>query len=137
MKDQATIKIPNDLLAPAIEAQVTASLVEALGTKEQLLTRIAREFCKKKVDSNGKPTDSNYSTTSTMLEYLTEMALRKAVEDAIGEWIAKNQAKIRKAVTARLKADDKMANAMCDGFMAALTGQISYGFRVMVQKNED
>lgn len=133
MADNATIQIPKDLLEPAIKAQVSKALIEAMSLKTDLLGALAERILLQKVDSeNGKPTDSSYRAV-TWVQWLTDTMTKEAIKEAILAQGAEFKANVRAAVEKELKKpNSKLVKEMSEGAAFAVMESASKGWNLSV-----
>jgi len=138
MSDNPSITIPKDLLMPAIEAHVRAGIVAALGDHTKIIEEIARQACMVAVDRKTGGAPGRYASDGEkvpLLTYLTESALRGVVKEEIRKWVEEQREEIAKVVRKTIRLDQRLAKSLCDGFIDAVTRDISYSFSVRVGKS--
>lgn len=139
MAENATIQIPKDMLEPAIQAQVSKALVEALNIKGDLLSALAEKVLSQPVDSSGKPSTYSGDRDRTWLRYMIESMTREAVIDAIKAQTDDFRANVRAAVEKELKKpNSKLVKEISDGAASAVMAAANGGWRISVNfKRED
>lgn len=99
--DGPTLQIPRDVIEPIIQAQITASIATALGSK-QILVHAVETILQTKVDCDGKADRYSDSRGRPWVEWAVADALKKAVRAAIVEAVAKEEVAIRNEIAAQL-----------------------------------
>ena len=131
MSNEASITIPKDLLQPAISAQVSKAMIEALGSEGKLLLALADRIMTQKVDESGKP--SSYSSSKSYIEWLVENMTKDAIKEAIGEHGAAFCANVKATVEKELKKPgSKLSKAIAESAaQAAISGMSNrYGLEI-------
>jgi hypothetical protein len=100
-EQQATMTLPLDLVKPAIDAQVEAAILKAMGSSDQLVAKIVESIMVMKVDSEGKT--GGYRCEIPWLTWAVNDIIKKAIQKAITEHLAKNAVQIENAITAEMK----------------------------------
>ena len=121
MAENATIQIPKDMLEPAIQAQVSKALVEALNIKGDLLGALAEKILSQPVDSSGKASTYSNDRERTWLRYIIEMMTREAVIEAIKVQTDEFRANVRAAVEKELKKpNSRLVKEISEGAASAV-----------------
>lgn len=133
MAENATIQIPKDLLEPAIQAQISKALIDAMSLKTDVLGALAERMLTQKVDNEGKPTNSNYSGTQTWVQWLTENMTREAIKEAIKAQGEEFKSLVRAAVEKELKKpNSKLVKEISEGAALAVMQTANSGWRISV-----
>lgn len=140
MTDNATVQIPNDVLAPIIQAKITEALGSALGSNSHML-RIAveRVLTQKVEESSGKPSASSWGTCS-FIDYLTGNALREAVKVAVQEALTEQKEAVRSALLRELqRKNSPFIKQLVAGMVTGVfdPARIKYGVVVNVSPKDD
>lgn len=135
MADNATIQIPKDLLEPAIQAQISKALIEAMALKTDVLGALAEKMLTQKVDTEGRPTTSSYHT-QTWVQWLTENMTREAIKQAILAQGEEFKANVRAAVEKELKKpNSKLVKEISEGAAMAVMGAANNSWSMKVEIN--
>lgn len=100
------LKIDQDYISKCVKEVVNASMIEALGAKNDIVENVIRELLNTKVDSDGKPTTSSWHT-----EKLIDFELRKQISEVVKETIKSSIEEKRELLTEMIKKElNKKAN---------------------------
>lgn len=138
MADNATIQIPKDLLEPAIQAQISKALIEAMSFKTDVLGALAEKMLLQKVDSDGRP--STYSNSQTWVQWLTESMTKEAIRQAIMAQGEEFKANVRAAVEKELKKpNSKLVKEISEGAAMAVMGAANktWSLKVEIKRERD
>lgn len=105
MGDIANITLSKDLIEPIVRAQLQASITAALGRTDLLVGQVVQTVMNQKVDSDGKP--SSYSSSSPLITWMAEKAIKEAALEAIKEWFADNKDLMKKQLQAAITKNSK------------------------------
>lgn len=100
------LKIDQKYIAECVKEVVNASMVEALGVKNNIVEEVVKELLNTKVDRDGKPSTSSWGT-----EKLIDFELRKAMCEVVRETIKSTIEEKREILTEMIKKElNKKAN---------------------------
>ena len=105
MSDLAKIELSRDLIEPIVRAQLQASIVAAMGKKEELIGQVVQTVMNMKVDDKGMP--SRYSDSKPLITWLAEDAIKEAAREAIKEWFAENRDSLKKLIRTAIQNNSK------------------------------
>lgn len=117
--EDSTIKIPNDVIQPIIEAKVAAAVTEALGGYERLIETAVGQVLNQKVGDNGQP--STYSNAIPWFKWTMNDCIKRAARAAIEDYFKTHEDVIKRAVVAELS---KKNSPLVKQMIAALTGSV-------------
>lgn len=133
----ATLDLPKSIIEPIVRAQLSASIIAALGGAEQLVGQVVHSLMSKQVDNNGNPSTSSYGT-QPMITWMSEKAIKEAASEAIKEWFAANRDKIKALILESLKKNAKgLAEALVLGVENTIKIGTKYEFEITVQTKKD
>jgi hypothetical protein len=119
--DGVNIQVGSDLVKPIIEAKIQAAVVAALSEDRNMVGNAVAAFLSMKVDCEGHRQTSDYYNKITMMDYLAKDAIKKAVTDAMKQWLSENnQALIDAAKKHISKQSGTIAKSMVDAFTGAI-----------------
>lgn len=117
--EDSTIKIPNDVIQPIIEAKVAAAVTEALGGYERLIETAVGQVLNQKVGTDGQP--STYSNAIPWFKWTMNDCIKRAARAAIEDYFKTHEDVIKRAVVVELS---KKNSPLVKQMIAALTGSV-------------
>jgi len=122
--EDATLKLPKDLLESAIRDNVALAVASAMGDGSRILTEAVSRVLTQRVDSDGKPTNSSYGAVQTYVQWLVNTAIRKAVADCLVSEVGKHEEAIRAEIARQLSLKKspllkQLTDAMTTGVIRA------------------
>ena len=93
MLESPTFQIPRDVIEPIIQAQVVKGLMDALGSREEVVTRAVSFMLNVNVDDAGKPTSYR---GQPWIAWCVMECVQKAVKQTIVEYLVKHQEVVKK-----------------------------------------
>jgi hypothetical protein len=131
-KSTATMQLPMDLIAPAIQAHVNTAVIEALKGGEYLITKLVTEIMGQKVNSEGQK--SNYGADTPWLTWAVQDIVRGAIRESIKEHLAGNAPKIKRAIEAEMKkANSKLVTALVNGMATGMAEKFADDYRCKIE----
>lgn len=127
------LKIDQKYIAECVKEVVNASMIEALGAKNDIVENVIRELLNTKVDSNGKPSNSSWGT-----EKLIDFELRKAICEVVKETIKSSIEEKRELLTEMIKKElNKKANMQkfVDSFINNTTKTLERSWQTKININ--
>lgn len=121
MADEASLKLPKDLLEPIIQAHIQAALAEALGSKSDLLGKMAWQILNQTVNNSGNPVNpSSYEKAGTFIEVSLRLAMQKAFRELLEQELEKHKETLKVHLTSELKKANSpltkaLVKGMCEG----------------------
>jgi hypothetical protein len=133
MSELAKIEIDKATVKAIIDKQVQAAIVRELdGTKDLLFERIVEDLVNSRVNDRGEITRDSWSKT-TLVEWLCREQIKKAAQEAVEQFFAREAPEIQKAVAKELtRQKAKFAKAAVDAMIGAATSSYRYNFKIEV-----
>lgn len=127
------LKIDQEYISNCVKEVVNASMVEALGAKNDIVEIVVRELLNTKVDSRGDVTTSSYNS-----EKLINYELKKQIRDVVIETIKKTIEEKRPILEEMIKKEiSKKANLnkFVDSFINNTTKTLenSYSTKINIE----
>ncbi|HDS1139620.1 TPA: hypothetical protein QDZ75_003691 [Stenotrophomonas maltophilia] len=114
-----TLQIPQDVIEPIIQANITAAIAQALGGSANVLEKAVSTILATQVDSEGKPSNYHHSSHKTWLDWAIGDAIRKAARAAIEEQIGTLQVALKEQMVAQLtKKNSPLIKQIAEGLAA-------------------
>lgn len=136
MAEPATLSLPKDLIEPIIQAHIQSALAEAFN-KEAIISKMAWQILNQKVDSGGKPVQSDYQVAGTFLEVSINKMMREAFTETLAAEMEKHKATLKTYLVKEMsKTNSKLLKTMADGLVEGLvTDGLRYRLTVEIPKN--
>lgn len=136
MPEKATVNIPDDVLLPILQSQVQAGIVAALGSPEDLITKVVENHLKSKVGSDGKKSRYSYDDKHDLIEVMSRACIQKAVRQALQDWVDEKRPAIEEQVKKGLRRKEGVfARAMVDGLVTAIKQSWSFNCEITLGKD--
>lgn len=124
--ETATLQLPKDLIEAAIQQNVAAAMTKAMGGYSSLMSEAVNRVLNQKVGGDGQP--SNYSTSTTFIQWAVSDALRKAVQTALAEEVIKYESEVRRQIVEQLSRKNspivkQLVENMTKGLIEAATNK--------------
>jgi len=133
MNEMAKIELSKDLIEPIVRAQLHASILAAMGQRDQLIGSIVTTIMNTRVDEKGDP--SRYDSAKPLITWMAEKAIKETALEAIKEWFANNRAEMKKQISIAITKQAKnMAEQLALGIAKAT--ESSYRFSVQINPKE-
>lgn len=133
MNEMAKIELSKDLIEPIVRAQLHASILAAMGQRDQLIGSIVTTIMNTRVAENGEP--SRYDSAKPLITWMCEKAIKETALEAIKEWFTNNRAEMKVQIATAIKKQSKnMAEQLALGIAKAT--ESSYRFNVVVNPKE-
>ena len=115
------MKVSGNLVREIVEAKIKTAIVSELGDTDELVAKAVDMLMRIKVNDEGKVSDYSSYNKYSLIEGLTRAAFRKAVREAVCEWVAAKEPEIEEAVARELeKRSGGIARLLVDGLEGAL-----------------
>jgi len=115
-----TLQIPKDIIEPIIQAEITRSIVEAMGPKQAVMQHAISTILNMNVDSDGKP--SNYGNSRPWIDWVIGAEIKAAATAAIKEHLAAHGDAIKKQLAAEMaKKNSPLVKQLVEGMVGAMT----------------
>lgn len=114
-----TFQIPQDVIQPIIQANITAAIAQALGGSANVLEKAISTILSTQVDGEGKPSSYSHHSHRSWLDWAVGDAIRKAARAAIEEQIATLQVALKEQMVAQLtKKNSPLIKQIAEGLAA-------------------
>lgn len=114
---QPTFNIPNEIITPIIEAQITAAVAQAMSGRVNILETAVNQVLTVKVDDKGSP--CNYSGSKPWIDWVVGDAIRKAATEAIQQFVGQHAEQIKQALIKELqKKNSPLLRSLIDGMIS-------------------
>jgi hypothetical protein len=128
-----TFQIPRDVIEPIIKAHVASAVIEALGGGTKLVEDAIMRILSEKVDSEGRPTNSDYNSTTWVLHAMRK-ALREEILATVSAELPKHREAIRGLIQRELrKSNSPLLKQFVDGMVGVLSDKDALSYRMTVQ----
>ncbi len=135
MNEMAKIELSKDIIEPIVRAQLQASITSALGRSDLLVGQVVQTMMNQKVDENGKP--SSYSSSTPLITWMANSAIKEAASEAIKEWFADNKDTMKKQLQAAITKNCKgIAEQFVLSMVKATESKYSHTVQVMISPKE-
>lgn len=133
----ATMNLPMDLIAPAIEAHLNAAVVEALKGSDALIVKLVQEILQVKVNSEGKVSGSTHYDKTPWITWAVHDIVRAQVKESISIHLASYKEKIAKAIDAEMKrSNSRLVRSFVECSTEGLAKALSDNYRMKVTFEE-
>lgn len=114
-----TFQIPQDVIQPIIQANITAAIAQALGGSANVLEKAISTILSTQVDGEGKPSSYSHHSHRSWLDWAVGDAIRKAARAAIEEQIGTLQSALKEQMVAQLtKKNSPLIKQIAEGLAA-------------------
>ena len=114
-----TFQIPQDVIQPIIQANITAAIAQALGGSANVMEKAISTILSTRVDCEGKPSSYSHPSHRSWLDWAVGDAIRKAARAAIEEQIGTLQAALKEQMIAQLtKKNSPLIKQIAEGLAA-------------------
>ena len=135
MNEMAKIELSKDLIEPIVRAQLHASILAAMGHRDELIGGVVQTIMNSQVDEQGKP--SRYGDAKPLITWMAEKAIKETALEAIKVWFAENREEMKKQIKIALTKQSKMlAEQLVCGIVKAAESGSSYQFNVRVNPKD-
>ena len=130
-QEQATMSLPMDLVKPAIDAQVNAAVLKALGSVDGLIEKFVEKVAGQLVDSEGK--SSSYRDSKPWFTWAVEEMVKDALKKAMVEHLAKDKDKLTAAIEAEMRrSKSPLVRALIDGMAKGFAEKLASCYHVSI-----
>lgn len=130
MSSSPTIAIPRDIIEPIIQAEITKSIIEAMGPKQAVMQQAIAAILNLSVDSDGKPSSYN---GRPWIDWIIGKEIRAAAQAAIVEHLATHADVIKKQLSTELaKKNSPLVRQLVEGMVGAMTHPDALRWRLNV-----
>lgn len=129
----ATLQVPNDVIDPIIRAEVSKSIIEAMGGRAELLTQAIASILSTQVDAEGKPSSYSHDRNKSWLDWAVGTAVRSAAKEAIQEAMAQQKDAIKKEMVRQIKmTNSPLVRQFVEGMVNAATAPDVLKYRINI-----
>lgn len=129
---QPTFSIPQDVITPIIQAQITAAVAQAMGPQARVMEQAVAGILSTKVDERGTP--GNYSSNKPWIEWAVGEAIRAAAKAAIEQFVAEQQEAIKAALVKDLsKKNSPLLKSLMDGMISGVFRADNLKYRLNIE----
>lgn len=131
---QPTFQIPQDVIAPIIQANITAAVAKALGSSGDVLEKAISTILAMRVDSSGKPSTYSSDSNRTWLDWAIGDAIRNAARAAIEDQVSTLQEALKQQMVAQLtKKNSPLIKQIAEGLAAGAFSPDAIKWRLTIQ----
>lgn len=128
-----TFQIPQDVIQPIIQANITAAIAQALGGSANVLEKAISTILSTQVDGEGKPSSYSHHSHRSWLDWAVGDAIRKAARAAIEEQIGTLQAALKEQMVAQLtKKNSPLIKQIAEGLAAGAFSPEAFKWRLTI-----
>ncbi len=128
MAEDATLKLPKDLIDSIVKVQVSQAMTDALGGSDQIIKELVHQVLNVSVDRDGKA--CNYSGSMPYITYLMQKSLTESIKAILMEELEKHEKAIRAAIAAELgKKNSPLVKQLVEGMSTGLLASVSDRYR--------
>jgi hypothetical protein len=133
--ETASVTLPKDLVEAAIQKEVSAAMLRALGGHEQVMQMAVTRVLEQKVDSDGKP--GSYSSNVPFVQWACGNAIRQAVSEAFATEVKKFEGDIRKQLVAALaKKNSPLVKQLVQAMTSGIVEHTENRWRLQITVGE-
>lgn len=132
-----SLEVSQAIVKEIVEAQISAEVIKALDSKEDLIRNLVSQVLALKVNSQGRV--DNYSSYNeyTYMEYLVGNAIRNVAKKAVEEYIINSQDKIKVVLEKEMKkATTPLVQAFMGTVIDAAKSDYRFDVKIEPQKKE-
>jgi len=132
--EDASLKIPRDIIDAVVEKQVTLAISESLHGYPEILDKLVKQTLFMRVDDQGRP--SLYSHNKTFVEWLINQTFRDMIIRVLKEELEKHSDAIREHIASELgRKNSKMLKQLSDAIVNGVTEASKYKWMFNVDVN--
>lgn len=125
------MKVDEHYIKQSVEDIVKAGIASALGDPSQIIQAAIGKVLNEKVDHNGQPTNSTYSS-KRYLDYLVEQAVSDTAREVVKAEIDNNRCKIKEGLIKRLR-NGKWLDVYVESLLTQTSETIATNWRTNVE----
>ena len=128
----------DNYLAECVKQTVIMGISESLNGKNEIVSQLVKSVLETKVDKTGKISSYSSDNRYSLLEVMTQNAIREITKEEFKRLIEESRPQISKAIRAELEKKETMGN-MVAAFLNAIEKQLtsSYSMNVEVEFTKD
>ena len=132
------LNVDDNYLAECVKQTVIMGISEALNGKNEIVSQLVKSVLETKVDRNGNISSYGSDNRYSLLEVMTQNAIREIAKEEFKKLIEESRPQVSKAIRAELEKKETMGN-MVAAFLNAIEKQLtsSYSMNVEVEFTKD
>lgn len=132
------LNVDDNYLAECVKQTVIMGISESLNGKNEIVSQLVKSVLETKVDKTGKISSYSSDNRYSLLEVMTQNAIREIAKEEFKRLIEESRPQISKAIRAELEKKETMGN-MVAAFLNAIEKQLtsSYSMNVEVEFTKD
>jgi soluble P-type ATPase len=138
--DMMNLTIPEDTIRPIIENQIKAGIVRELNKHGEMISMVVNTVMSERVDENGNKPRYSSDDKYDYMEFLIRDGIKKVADEALKEWVAENNKKIKAKVIEELNKPSqqkKIAKGYLDAINESLTCSWNMKCDISFKENRD
>lgn len=134
MSQQPTLHIPQDVIGPIIQANISSAILAAMGDGSKVMSNAIATVLSQKVDPNtGNISDYRSSNTVPWIDWALGNAVRESAKTAIIEYLTQHQEDVKKHLAVELsKKNSPLAKALVESMAKGMADQNSLRYSISV-----
>jgi len=138
MSEDLNITVGKELITPILEQKISAAIVRELGSVQEVVADAVGRVLNMKVDSQGKEDTYGYHNSQSLIQYHCKNLLRQAAENALAEFVASNEKRIRAEVKKQFQKHlDKVSAQLVLGLVDKAKQSYRFDFKVEVREPKE
>ncbi len=118
----ASVNLPEEIVETVVRQQISMAIATALGDPDRVVASLVNGVINQQVNSSGHRSKYHNDNKYSLVEVLEKKTIEKAMKNAMEEFVAGQQPKIKRAVSAYLKSNsnsvaEQIVHAMATGMM--------------------
>jgi hypothetical protein len=135
--DVVSLNVSKEVIAPIVNQHIKNAVIEAMGGKDELISKVVNNILTQKVDANGKV--GNYSSDNkyNWIDIVLTKEIQEQVKNELQSLIKESASKIKKELINKLKTQagaSQVANALLAGL--ADTFKSNWSSKVAIEINQ-
>jgi hypothetical protein len=137
MADEASLKVPRDVLEPIIQANIASAVLAAIGDNTNLVEMAVAQVLNEKVDESGKRSNYDFDRDRTRIQWMMHQAVITATKEALTDAMSKYQDKLKAMIAAEFsKSKSPLVKQLVSGMVGAMTNPDALKYRLTVTYDE-
>lgn len=128
------LSISQEVVKPIVETQLKAAIAQALGKQEDIVKSAINAILNFQVDYQGNRSKYDSDNTYNFIDIHIQLAIEKALKEAIQEWVKTNQEQIKKDFFEILKTK-KGSQALIKAFIDGISGSLDHSITIQTHFN--
>lgn len=128
-----TIQIPQDVIQPIIQANISAAITQAMGDRTGVVNKVIEQILNVRVDGDGKIDTYSSNRSMSWVDWAVGNALRTAAKEAINQAIAEQQDVIKQHIATQLqRKNSPLIKQLVEGMMTGVFDASKCNYRLNV-----